>query len=233
MGMFSTKEIWQRSGEGEGTMSANLYALSLAGFTSAGILFAGAMSLLSRNWHIEGWYSLIFILCVMAMGLCGSAVCASSKKPAISLLGYGMVAGPFGLLLGPVVKLYPGANVARAFFLTMAIVLILGIVGAIIPESLKSWGIWLLGALLILIVATLAVPFLGLIGISVHMTLTVIDWVAIVIFSGFVIYDMNKAMHIPPTLDNAIDSAAALFLDVFNIFIRILSLMGGNSSSSK
>jgi len=42
-----------------------------------------------------------------------------------------------------------------------------------------------------------------------------------------VIYDLNRAMRLQRTMNNAIDVSVQVFLDFINIFIRILSLMGG------
>ena len=38
--------------------------------------------------------------------------------------------------------------------------------------------------------------------------------------------DVNKAMQRPRTLDNAVDSAVGIYLDILNLFLRILELMG-------
>ena len=48
----------------------------------------------------------------------------------------------------------------------------------------------------------------------------------VLIFSGYVGYDWSKAQIFPKTLDNAIDSAADIYVDIVNLFIRILRIMG-------
>jgi FtsH-binding integral membrane protein len=53
-----------------------------------------------------------------------------------------------------------------------------------------------------------------------------IDWVVVGIFCGYIGYDWARANAIPKTLDNAVDSAAAIYIDIINLFIRILSIMG-------
>ena len=47
----------------------------------------------------------------------------------------------------------------------------------------------------------------------------------VVIFSGYIGYDWARANMIPKTLDNAIDSAASLYIDIINLFIRILQIL--------
>jgi FtsH-binding integral membrane protein len=48
----------------------------------------------------------------------------------------------------------------------------------------------------------------------------------VAIFCGYIGVDWSRANSIPKTLDNAIDSAAALYMDIINLFVRILSIMG-------
>ena len=45
------------------------------------------------------------------------------------------------------------------------------------------------------------------------------------IFGAFTIFDFNRLRHSTP--DAAVPIAAAIFLDIFNIFLLALSLFGG------
>ena len=53
-----------------------------------------------------------------------------------------------------------------------------------------------------------------------------LDWIVALIFCGYIGYDWGRANQIPKTVDNAIDSAAALYMDIVNLFVRVLSIMG-------
>jgi FtsH-binding integral membrane protein len=54
----------------------------------------------------------------------------------------------------------------------------------------------------------------------------IIDWIVVIIFCGYIGYDWGRANAIPKTVDNAIDSAAALYMDIINLFLRILRILG-------
>ena len=54
----------------------------------------------------------------------------------------------------------------------------------------------------------------------------VLDYVIVIIFSGFVGYDWAKAQAYPKNTVNAIASASDIYVDVVNIFIRLLSILG-------
>lgn len=224
--------VWTRSSSSRAhTLSKNLYALSITGFTAAGIIFAALMSRLTLRLHFtSSWQPIVMAAGVLLVSLLGIVIFNASDKPAVSLLGYALVAGPFGLLLGPMVAQYTKASVIRVFAVTTLLVLVLGIVGAIIPESLESWRGWLLGGLIILLVGYFAAPIFALFGLPIGGALTALDWVGVLLFSGLVIFDLNRAMRLPRTLDNSIDAAAAVFLDFINIFIRLLALTGQESN---
>jgi len=48
----------------------------------------------------------------------------------------------------------------------------------------------------------------------------------VVIFCGYVGVDWGRANQVPKTVDNAVDSAAALYMDIINLFLRILRILG-------
>ena len=55
---------------------------------------------------------------------------------------------------------------------------------------------------------------------------TIFDFIVVIIFCGYIGYDWARAQEYNPTLDNAIDSAADIYVDVINLFVRILSIIG-------
>jgi FtsH-binding integral membrane protein len=69
----------------------------------------------------------------------------------------------------------------------------------------------------------LFVPELNNIGI--------IDYIAAGIFSLYIGYDMYRASVIERNIDNAVDVALSLYLDIINLFLEILKILGKNKSS--
>ena len=53
-----------------------------------------------------------------------------------------------------------------------------------------------------------------------------IDFIVVGIFTLYVGFDWSRAQAFPKTIDNAVDSAIDIYLDVINLFIRILSILG-------
>lgn len=224
-------DVWNRTGANEMTRQA--YAFLLSAFTAIGIAFCAVCTTVSYDWDMSAWSlweTIGFFVAVLAVAIVGTLIANASSNPIISLFGFALVAGPFGLMLGPLVASYTTASVLRVLVLTVLMTLLLGVIGAVIPKDLSAWGTWLFGGLMILLLGLFAVPIMGLLGLPVEGAMTLLDWAGLVLFGAFVIFDLNRAMRIPYTLDNAIDCALSVFVDMINIFIRLLSLMGTSSN---
>lgn len=46
------------------------------------------------------------------------------------------------------------------------------------------------------------------------------------LFSAFIVFDFNRAMRIPKTFLNAFDVGIQIYLDMINLFIRMLEIFG-------
>jgi FtsH-binding integral membrane protein len=203
-------------------MSKGYFAFMVSLWTAVGIVASAVAAYFTQDMGIN-W---LFLIGVLVVSVIGVIIALKSSNPVLSLLGYALVAIPFGMMLGPVVATYTTASVVKIFAITTVIVVGLGVVGAIIPDNLEGWGSWLFGGLTVLIVGSLFVPIAGFFGLPTDGALTILDWAGVILFSGYVIYDWNRAMRVPYTQDNAIDCALAVYLDFVNLFIRLLSLRG-------
>ncbi len=145
---------------------------------------------------------------------------ARSHNPAVSFLGFTLLACAMGVLLTSFLTMYSTSTIYSAFLATGIIVVSIMIISTIFPQFFLSLGRVLLFALL----GSLAVELIG--GLIFRLNLGIMDYVMVVIFGGYIGYDWAKAQEYPKTLDNAIDSAADIYVDIVNIFIRILSIMG-------
>ena len=213
--------VWERQGGGD-TISTRAYATLICFWTALGIGASAVAATISLHWA----FSWMLVILPFIASIVGTIIALKSDNPVVSLFGYALVVIPFGLMLGPVVNLYTVASVAKVLFITTGMVVGLGVVGAVYPKSLESWGSWLMGALLVLILGSCATMIAGAFGVNIRGAMTVWDWVGVAVFSALVIFDLNRAMRLPKTVDNSVDSALAIYLDFVNIFIRLLSIMG-------
>ena len=49
------------------------------------------------------------------------------------------------------------------------------------------------------------------------------------IFSLYIGYDYQRAQFYPPTVDNAVDCALDIYLDIINLFLDILRILARSS----
>lgn len=217
--------IYDQRQSGVDTLSSRAYNFAIPFFTTLEIMIAGLAASVSYSWTFGGSSALylLFIFACFIAAVGGSIFTMSTDVPILSFAGGSLTAAAMGLMVGPFVALYSGADVFQAFVLTAGVVLLTGFIGATIPQDLVGWGSTLFGALLGLIIINFAAIFLGA---TTGFVMTLIDWAVVLLFSAIMMYDMNQAQRLDKTLDNAIDVSVNVFMNFMNIFIRLLAIFG-------
>ena len=165
---------------------------------------------------------LVFLIGYLVCAFVGVRIAARSRNPLISFLGYNLVVVPFGLVISIMVEAYGGissAVVKDAFVYTMLITGGMGALTMIAPSLFEKLGGALLGCLAGLLVCEILL-------LLFHVRQNVTDWIAAGIFSLYIGYDIHRSQQFAKTVDNAVDSALDIYLDVANLFIRLLEIMG-------
>ena len=165
-----------------------------------------------------------FAVIYLIMAFSGTIIAAKSQKPLVSFLGYNMVVLPFGLVISTLVAAYTdmgsyGTEIVRyAFLYTMLIAV--GMTGAALafPNLFAKLGGALLGVLIGLVLCEVILLILG-------RPQQVSDWIAAGLFSLYIGYDVWRSQQFPKTVDNAVDCALDIYLDLANLFIRLLSIL--------
>ena len=143
-----------------------------------------------------------------------------TRRPALGLLGFTGLAVAMGFMLTFFISSYTAASVYTAFLTTGIIVVTMMIISTIFPTFFLSIGRTLVFALL----GSFIIELVG--GLIFGMSLGFMDYVIVIIFAGFIGFDWAKAQAFPKTVGNAISSAADIYVDLINIFIRVLSIVG-------
>ena len=219
--------VWHQSNYEVSTLSKRVYVFMISIWLVAGLVASAlsANAMITSGYELGVWETIGLIVLTFA----GAILSGYSDNSPVSLFAYILIAIPFGMLLGPLLQTYSEGVLVKTLFVTTSMVVVLGFVGTIIPQSLESWGSYLMGALLILIVGMLAVPIASYLGFPVSGALGLIDWCAVIIFSAFVVFDMNRAMRLPRTVNNTINVATAIYLDFLNLFVHLLRIMSGSN----
>ena len=139
-------------------------------------------------------------------------------------------AGLNGLALAPVLLIYTGADITRAFVSAAAMFGAMSLWGYTTKRDLTGMGSFLFMGLIGLVIAMIVNIFL-----ASSMMSFIISAIGVVIFAGLTAYDTQKikdqyAEHLgDQTLGKmAIMGALSLYLDFINLFLMLLRLFGNS-----
>jgi len=129
-----------------------------------------------------------------------------------------------GLMLTPLLTRTLGYSnggmlIMTAFGGTATILAVMATIATVSKRDFSAMGKWLFAGVIVLILASVANIFLGLSALSI-----VISVVAIAIFSAYILYDVQQIINGGET--NYISATLRIYLDVYNIFTSLLSLLG-------
>ncbi|EJL92195.1 FtsH-interacting integral membrane protein [Herbaspirillum sp. CF444] len=112
-----------------------------------------------------------------------------------------------------------GSLIMTAFGGTALIFGAMATVATVSKRDFSGMSKWLFAGLLVIIVASLANIFLQL--PALQLTISV---VAIAIFSAYILFDVQQVINGGET--NYISATLRIYLDVYNVFVNLLSILG-------
>ena len=168
---------------------------------------------------VYGMNPAVFLIGYFVLVLAGNALVVKGG-PALSFVGYTMIAAPIGILVCMSVQGIPVDTVKSAVLITAVVTLSFMIAGTLFPGFFLRLGRVLFFSLLFTIVGGLVsmLLFRGR-GYMLY------EWLGAGIFSLYIGYDWARANTCARTVDNAIDLSASLYLDIINLFLRILRIL--------
>ncbi|MBR1550482.1 MAG: US12 family protein [Bacteroidales bacterium] len=211
-----------QSGEAD-RLSSRSYNLALTGLLAYGLLLNAVMvyyfaePLMRMLVGVSPW---VLLLGYIVPTLIGVFLSAGSTNPFVSFIGYNLVVLPIGVMLTLIVPGFSVGIVTKAMALTGMVTATMMLLSLIRPQFFLGLGrtlaITLIVGLLAEVVATWLLGYRG----------ELFDWLFVILFSGYIGYDVAKSQAYPKTLDNAVDSALDIYLDIINLFIRLLAILG-------
>ena len=223
--MLSTDSVWSRTeiNPNDTLISDRLYNLTIGAVLLWGFavnyLIVQSLDPVWLTNTVPYWGILVgYIVSVMA----GVTIYSSSNNPLVSFFGYNLVVLPIGVILTPFLYQFDALLIQRALTATGGVTVAMMMLGGAFPRFFLSIGRTLGIALLLGILSQIVMMFFFRGSYNPNL----FDWGFVVIFSGYIGFDWARANALPKTFDNAVDSAASLYLDIINLFIRILSILG-------
>ncbi|MBU2512986.1 Bax inhibitor-1/YccA family protein [bacterium] len=194
------------------------------GLLAISVLLAGAASWMTLN--NEAFLVTVasnYILFIVAEFAAIFFAFWARKKENLGLIALFTFTILTGITTAPVLLRYTGSTVTNAAFLTGITFLGLSFYTIRSKKDFSFMGGMLTTGLIILIVGGLLNAFL----FKSSAFSFLYSAAGVFIFSGFIIYDTFNILNRYPT-DEYISATLSLYLDVLNLFLMLLHLLGGN-----
>ncbi|MBO4484811.1 MAG: US12 family protein [Lachnospiraceae bacterium] len=165
-----------------------------------------------------------FFIGYFVLVIAGSLIASKSDNAMVSFIGYNMIVLPIGLVVSTVVELYGGVQstvVAEAFLITMCVTAVMALFAVTKPDLVATIGGILFPCLIGLIIAEVVVLLLGYNN-------NIFSWIGAALFSLYIAYDIYRSQQFTKTVDNAVDCAVDIYLDITNLFLRILRIVANS-----
>ena len=211
--------VWDRS-RGMEDISANVFNMIFAGTTAFGLFLYGVLAHAYATTKFGPWET----LGIMAVAFIGCFVSAVDFAPA-KLLGMTMISGGLGVLSGSFYHQYTTGSIENIAVVVLVLVAVLGTIGTLIPRSLENWA----GAIIVLLFALIIAQVVSALFLP-YAAHTFFDWCGVLLFSGILIFDFNRAQNVTYTVENAMDCGISVFLDIANVMVYLTELLGVKSS---
>ena len=160
--------------------------------------------------------------CLAACGF-GVLLFNHSTNPLFSFLGYNFVVIPLGLAVITTLQPIIPFQIADTLRVAVLATITMTCLGAFLPRFFEKISV-------ALFTAVLAVIFVAAVEIlMLEKQHHVISLLLGLIFCGYVGLDWGRANRIPKTIPNAVDGAAAVYMDIINLFLRILRIQANTN----
>jgi len=172
---------------------------------------------------------LMWVLVLAPLGLVFAISFGINRmQPATALMLFFVYAGLLGLSLASIFLIYTGTSITRVFFISAATFGALSLWGYTTKRDLSGVGSFMFMGLIGIIIASLVNIFLRSSGL---------DWaisvIGVVVFAGLTGWDTQRIKEMYDPMDDgtiggrkAVMGALSLYLDVINLFLMLLRLMG-------
>ncbi len=214
-------EPWEN--QDTGLMSPGMYNLAIGA-----VLFWGfginAITCTFFKEQVLGINPFLLLIVYVIACFVGIMVYRASDNALVSFIGYNLIVLPMGAVLTNIVHYYSGETIEYVFLVTCVVTLVLMGLSTAFPSLFLSMGGTLGVCLLLGLVVEVLFMLFGYSG-------GVFDFFFVLLFCGYIGYDWAKAQEQPRSLDAAVDSACELYVDLVNLFVRLLQILGRNRNS--
>jgi len=170
---------------------------------------------------------------VMLCALCAMCCCHDKLKTfPTNYVFLFMLTGAMSFLVGFASAMFTWQSVALAAGVTAAIFVAMTLFAVFSKTDFTGWGPYLAAALFTMIGFGLAISILNMFGVKIKMMVMFYDFMGVLLFTFYIVYDTQLIMgelgghRIQFSLDDYVLASLNLYLDIINLFLHLLSLLG-------
>lgn len=195
------------------------YNLAIGGLLLYGFAVNALICFFFRDfaYYVSGPGLLVFLVAYIVCVVLSVAL-SSSPNALVNFIGYNLLVLPIGLLLSLSIAGLSMQTIQSALLGTGVFVVLMIAASYVRPDFFLSLGSTLGISLIVTVIAELVLLLLGF-------ATGWIDYLVVAIFSLYLGFDWARANSCAPTARNAILSATQIYLDIINIFVRLLSIL--------
>lgn len=210
-------------------MTARAYNLSIGGVLLWGFIINALMCAFTSELFTNMYenHPIIFLIAYFVIAIIGIVICHAKMGIGMTFVGYNIIVFAVGTLLAVSVPQFDSVSIMNACVITVIVTLVMIAFSTFKPEVFLSMG----KTLFICLVSAIIIECIMLL-IGIHIP-TLWDFAIVLLFCGYVGYDWALAQEKQKTLENAVNSCAGLYLDMINIFVRLLGKGSNNRRSSR
>lgn len=208
-------------------LTARAYNISIGLILLWGFIINAVMCVFAGGYfgNMMVKHPILFIIAYFVLAFTGIVICEDQEEVVGKFCGYNILVFAVGTLLAACVPQFSAISIVNACVITVIVTLVMIAVSTIKPEVFLSMGETLFICLLSAVITEFTMLLFGI------FMPTIWDLAIVLLFCGYIGYDWASAQKKEKTLENAVCSCTKLYLDIINIFVRLLGK--GSSKSSK
>mmetsp|Transcript_74279 Transcript_74279/g.192990 ORF Transcript_74279/g.192990 Transcript_74279/m.192990 type:complete len:242 (+) Transcript_74279:95-820(+) len=175
---------------------------------------------------------LLIISCIVLVAtMCAMMCCAHALRTFPSnYIFLGVLTSAMGVLVGFTSAMYTWQSVVLSAGITVGIFIGMTVFAWTTKTDFTGYGPYLFGAMLTLMVFGFTLSIMSLCGVHIKWLTMLYDFLAVLLFTFYIVFDTQMIIggdhQISFNIDDYCFAALNLYLDIINLFLHLLALLG-------
>lgn len=194
---------------------------------------AAPICFLGPVWAQQNAWVMYLSMAGLIITFCSMICCANALRTfPTNYLFLAFITVVMSILVGFTSAMYTPQSVLLAAGITTAIFILMTIYAWTTTTDFTGFGPYLFAGLMVLMVFGFAISILGFMGVNIQWAMMAYNVFGVMLFTFYIVFDTQLIMgelgghKVAFTIDDYCFAALTLYLDIINLFLHILRLMG-------